>query len=40
MTEDNYIEIYKKLSNQEEIPTDEKEKIKKRFFELVDYKIK
>lgn len=37
MTESNCVEIYKKLSNKEAIAPEELEKVKERFYELVNY---
>lgn len=39
LTEENVLDIYKKLSNNESISEEEIEKVKARFFELVDAKI-
>ena len=35
LTEENVFDVYKKLSNRQEISTEELEQVKQRFFELV-----
>ncbi len=38
LTEKNLIDVYKKLSNNDDVSQEELEQIRKRFFELVNYK--
>ncbi len=37
LTENNVVDIYKKLVNNDDISQEEIEQVKKRFFELVNY---
>ena len=37
MTESNVLDIYKKLTNKQEISEEELEQVKKRFYQLVNY---